>query len=360
MKTHLLLLGAGHAHAVLLNTWAAQGYRPQNCWLLSESPLQMYSGMVPGWLAGDYKEEECLLDVASLCRRLGIGWIEASVSAINADERWVEAAGVRYEFDLLSINLGSRQKATQVAADGVAIKPFPAFVTRVAQWDARCTPGAAPLRLAVVGGGLGGFELVLGLAARYRASGSHLEVCWFTGPQGPLPKLSPGGRRQALSALTDKPVRVRPEYFRAAAPGDAFSGVVWACQGQAPDCLAASGLMLDGAGFIAVDSYFRSLSHAGIVAAGDVCRRMDGTLAPSGVNAVRAGAVLAANLRYLCSGQGHWSAYKPAHWVLQIAALGHRDALALYGPWYWRAPWVWRLKRFIDRRFMRSFRPGFI
>ena len=55
--------------------------------------------MVPGWLAGDYALEDCQLNVAALCQRLGVEWLEASVSAIDAQERWVEAAGVRYEFD---------------------------------------------------------------------------------------------------------------------------------------------------------------------------------------------------------------------------------------------------------------------
>lgn len=357
MKKHLLLLGAGHAHAVLLKTWLAKGYRPRDCWLISESPLQMYSGMVPGWLAGDYSEQACQLDVAALCQRLGVHWLEASVSAIEADERWVEAAGVRYGFDFLSINLGSRHEARAGALDTVAIKPFPGFVAQVAKWDQllAASTGSAPFKLAVVGGGLGGFELVLGLAARFRAAGPGLRLHWFTGPAGPLPKLAAGARRRALEALSGKPVVVEQQYCVADAQESGFRGLVWACQGRAAEAVRSSGLRLDEAGFIAVDEYFQSLSHKGIFAAGDVCRRLDGTLLPSGVNAVRAGAVLAANLKHLCSGEAPWRAYKPSAWVLQIAALGQQQALALYGPFYWQAPWVWRLKRAIDRRFMRSF-----
>ncbi|HMW70656.1 MAG TPA: FAD-dependent oxidoreductase [Cellvibrionaceae bacterium] len=356
MKKHLLLLGAGHAHAVLLRTWAAQGFKPRDCCLISESPLQMYSGMVPGWLAGDYSAQDCQLDVAALCQRLGVEWIAGSVSAIAADARWVEAAGRRFEFDFLSINLGGRQQVQPGGQNSVAIKPFPAFVAQVHQLDTLLTQRARvlPLKLAVVGGGLGGFELVLGLVARYQTAGPQLSISWFTGPQGPLPKLTAGARSRALQALKGKPVALQQQYFAADAQGD-FAGVVWACQGQAADFLRASGLTLDGAGFIAVDEYFQSLSHGGIFAAGDVCRRLDGTLAPSGVNAVRAGSVLAANLKQRCYGAGHVRGYIPTPWVLQIAALGQHTALAIFGPWYWQAPWVWRLKRFIDRRFMQSF-----
>ncbi|MFO1369139.1 MAG: FAD-dependent oxidoreductase [Marinagarivorans sp.] len=356
MKKHLLLLGAGHAHAVLLKTWLAEGFRPQNCCLVSESPLQIYSGMVPGWLAGDYALEDCQLNVAALCQRLGVEWLEASVSAIDAQERWVEAAGVRYEFDFLSINLGCQQASKPLSANAVAIKPFPAFVAQVAQWDAQFA--AAPSNaaaLAVVGGGLGGYELVLGLAARYKDARVQPSLHWFTGPKGPLPKLAAGARRQALQLLSDQPVQVHQQYYAADHLGTECLGQVWACQGRAGDVVSTSRLSLDEGGFIFVDEYFQSLSHPGIFAAGDVCRRLDRKLVPSGVNAVRAGAVLAANLKYLCTGRGSQWAYQPARWVLQIAALGGGQALGLYGPFYWQAAWVWRLKRLIDQRFMRSF-----
>ena len=93
-----------------------------------------------------------------------------------------------------------------------------------------------------------------------------------------------------------------------------------------------------GAGLSLWMSIFKAFSHR-YFAAGDVCRRLDRKLVPSGVNAVRAGAVLAANLKYLCTGRGSQRAYQPARWVLQIAALGGGQALGLYGPFYWQAAW---------------------
>jgi NADH dehydrogenase FAD-containing subunit len=258
----------------------------------------MYSGMVPGWLAGDYTEQACQLDVAALCQQVGVRWLQAQVGFIKADERLVEAAGVRYEFEFLSINLGGRQQPRAIGADAVAIKPFPAFVAQVAKWDEKLLQAAAgaPFELAVVGGGLGGFELVLGLAARYQAAGPGFKLHWFTSPKGALPRFAAGVRKRALRLLAGKPVVVQPEYFTGSAQERGLLGVLWACQGAAGELVGASGLQLDGGGFIAVDEYFQSLSHPGVFAAGDVCRRLDGTLAPSGVNAVRAGAVLAANL----------------------------------------------------------------
>ena len=67
--------------------------------------------------------------------------------------------------------------------------------------------------------------------------------------------------------------------------------------------LGTSGLALDEAGFVLVDAHHRSLFHAQVFAAGDVCARQDVALAHSGVQAVRTGPVLAANLLASLEGQ---------------------------------------------------------
>ncbi|RYZ95560.1 MAG: hypothetical protein EOO68_18315, partial [Moraxellaceae bacterium] len=144
MNKPLLLLGAGHAHAVLLREWIAQGYNAGNCCLISESAEQMYSGMVPGWLSGDYRQEDCVIDVASLCARAGVQWIQARITGLNAKERWVHAGGVRYGFENLSINLGAQPKAS--GSGDIGIKPFQRFVAQVQAWD--LTAGAGPLNIA--------------------------------------------------------------------------------------------------------------------------------------------------------------------------------------------------------------------
>jgi hypothetical protein len=49
-----------------------------------------------------------------------------------------------------------------------------------------------------------------------------------------------------------------------------------------------------------------------------------------------------------------------AHWTPQTRALyligtGDRNALATWGSWTWGGRWVWYLKDWIDRRFVRRF-----
>jgi NADH dehydrogenase FAD-containing subunit len=65
---------------------------------------------------------------------------------------------------------------------------------------------------------------------------------------------------------------------------------------------AASGLAVDDGGFIASTAQQQSPSHPHIFAAGDVAARIDRPLARSGVHAVFAGPVIAANLRAVLAG----------------------------------------------------------
>ena len=72
---------------------------------------------------------------------------------------------------------------------------------------------------------------------------------------------------------------------------------------QAPAWLASSGLALDTKGFVRVNAFQQSTSHAAVFAAGDVASREDAPHARSGVYAVRAGPPLLANLLSVLNGQ---------------------------------------------------------
>ena len=72
---------------------------------------------------------------------------------------------------------------------------------------------------------------------------------------------------------------------------------------QTPAWLASSGLVLDTQGFVRVNAFQQSTSHAAVFAAGDVASREDAPHARSGVYAVRAGPPLLANLLSVLNGQ---------------------------------------------------------
>ena len=56
-KQHVVLVGAGHAHVQVLEAFAES---PPDCrlTLVVDTPIAVYSGMVPGFVAGQYRSEE--------------------------------------------------------------------------------------------------------------------------------------------------------------------------------------------------------------------------------------------------------------------------------------------------------------
>jgi hypothetical protein len=67
----LLLIGAGHAHAQVLQSWIGAPVADTELVVVSPSALAPYSGMVPGWLAGTYRFDEICIDFAALARAYG-------------------------------------------------------------------------------------------------------------------------------------------------------------------------------------------------------------------------------------------------------------------------------------------------
>jgi selenide,water dikinase len=118
--------------------------------------------------------------------------------------------------------------------------------------------------------------------------------------------------------------------------------------------LRDTGLTLDPGGFISVDSHLRAVGHTDVFAAGDVASFMPRALPKSGVYAVRAGPVLADNIRRLLTGS-ELRPFRPQADAMYIVSTG--DAYAVGTKWgiAFAGAGVWRLKDWIDRRFMDRF-----
>jgi selenide,water dikinase len=130
--------------------------------------------------------------------------------------------------------------------------------------------------------------------------------------------------------------------------------VFWTTRAAPATWLADTGLALDNEGFIKVTETLQSVSHPDVFAAGDVAS-IEGHAPPkSGVYAVRSGPPLAGNLRRLLEGRA-LAKYRPQREALYLISTGERDALGTRNGFTFEGPWVWKLKDFIDRRFMEKF-----
>src|SRR5262249_16390577 len=132
--------------------------------------------------------------------------------------------------------------------------------------------------------------------------------------------------------------------------------VVWATGAAPLPFPAGPGLPLDADGFVRVDPTLEVEGSRDLFAVGD-CAGLP--FAPwvrkGGVCAVREGPVLDANLRARLSG-GRLRAYRPQRDFLTLLNLGGGEAIAAKWGIALRGRMAWRLKDWIDRRFVARFR----
>ena len=134
-----------------------------------------------------------------------------------------------------------------------------------------------------------------------------------------------------------------------------FDHLFWVTGVTAPDWVRDSALAMDAKGFIRVAPTLRSISHERVYAAGDVIHFTRRALAKSGVYAVRAGPVLADNLRRALLGR-RLRTFRPQRLSLSLIGTGTGGAIASWGPFAAQGRWVWRWKNRIDRRFMARYK----
>ena len=368
---HLVLLGAGHAHVHVLQGLAQSRPADLNITVIAPYPRQLYSGMVPGFVAGHYELEQCVIPLAGLLARCGARYIEGSAVAIHADAKTVTlASGDVLAWDLLSLNTGPVMDRGKIEAQmpgacehALFVRPIEAFgqlwphVAEMAR--------TRPIHLAVVGAGAAGLELAMAAAYRLRGSGYPQggRVCLITGGPPPAQSYPPGVRRRIIHALRRLKITVLPDACVGVKAGEILlaggaslvcDAPVLAVGADAPRWLAASGLMLDDAGFVGVNRFQQSASHPNVFAAGDVATRLDAPHARSGVYAVRAGPPLLANLQAALRGKPLQS-YSPAARTLNLISCGERYAIASWGRLHVEGRWVWHLKDRIDRGFVARY-----
>lgn len=363
----VVLLGAGHVHLHLLRDLARERMPSAQLVLVSPFAETLYSGMVPGWLAGHYSLAQCSIAVRPLAEAAGVEFAEASAVGLDVRERSVTLSDGRIaDYDVLSIDTGSTidRDAIPGARDhALAVRPMERFV----QWFFGVADMASRqiLDIVVIGGGAAGFELALAIQHRLSRGGEErARVSLVTGGPPPLDGQPPAVLARGARALRSHRVTVFEDQCTRIEGGRVHlgSGARLACDvpvlaigASAPPWLRSSGLQLDERGFVATGATLQSASHPNVFAAGDIATRIDEPRAKSGVHAVRAAPALAHNLRRFVAG-GELQPHQPPKNTLYLLSTGDRRAIASWNGWSAEGRWVWWWKDRIDRGFVDKHR----
>jgi NADH dehydrogenase FAD-containing subunit len=365
-RKRVVLVGAGHAHLYALKR-AAEFARRGDELVVVAPDMFWYSGLATGMLGGLYSPELDQVDVAALARAGGGRFVRDRLAGLDPASRTVRLErGPALAYDVLSLTLGSVPPAipgAERASGCYEVKPIRRLWELRAELERRFRSGAHdPVRVVVAGGGVTACELaanVLALAAR--CSG-RVELRLLAGgrmlkglPKRAARKVLDGLRRKGARLQTGGRVGRVEDGHAVLADGSAvpFDLFVNATGLGPPPLVRELGLPADDKGGLAVDEHLRSTGDAAVFGAGD-CAAFEGRELPRiGVYAIRQAPVLFHNLLTALDG-GEPRRFRPQRRYLWIMNLGGGTGLAARSGLWWHGRAAFRLKDWIDRRFLRE------
>lgn len=338
-----------------------------------DTPVAIYSGMAPGFVAGQYRRSELEIDVVPLARLAGAEIVLTAATGVDPEAQRILLDGrPPLAYDVASFDIGSTVAGLDlpgIRRHAIATRPIARLVREVDRLERAflAHDGPRPFSVCVAGGGAGGVELAFTVRERLLAAdpARPLRVTLLHA----LPELLPGFpaslARRARRHMATRGIEVRTDALvTAVEPGQVrlkgagtlrADALVWAVGAASRRLFHDSGLPLDERGFVLTCPTLQTVGDDRIFAVGDCATLRDWPRTPkAGVYAVRQGPFLEDNLRRIVAG-ARLRSYRPQRDFLTLLNLG--DGTALGAKWgaSFEGRSVMRLKDRIDRRFMEKF-----
>src|SRR5262245_8565104 len=173
VDTDIVLVGGGHAHVHVLTTFAMRPEPGVRLTLITRDLETPYSGMLPGVVAGLYTAEEAHIDLVRLAAATGARLIHAQATGLDREHKriaLVDRPPIAY--DLVSVDVGITPALASIEGaveHGIAVKPIGLFLNKFNGLIEACRRPDGPRRIALIGGGAGGVELLLSVRSRLLA-----------------------------------------------------------------------------------------------------------------------------------------------------------------------------------------------
>ena len=358
----LVLVGAGHAHVLILKAWGMNPLPGVRLSVINPGPMVPYTGRLPGYVGGHYQRNDLEIDLVRLCRHAGARLILDKAVGIDRALRNVILEGrgpVAYDVASIDVGITAKMDLLGFAKHGVGAKPFEIYAKRWHNFRDAVLKGQVSPYVAVIGGGVAGCELAMAMAFSLRTEGMTPRVTVIEAGQQ-ISGVSNAARRRILVAMESLGIVIKTS-----------AKVVEVCvnqvllDGQKP---VAANLCIGAAGGLAhswiaqtdlpqLDGFIETGSDLGVVgdralyAVGD-CAVMENALRPkAGVFAVRAAPTLYHNVRASLSG-GKRKTWAPQKNYLKLISLGGKTAIAEKFGFTLVGPFMWRWKDWIDQAFM--------
>ncbi|MCX7564731.1 selenide, water dikinase SelD [Sulfitobacter sp. F26169L] len=360
----LVLVGGGHAHALVLRKWGMNPLPGARLTLINPGPTAPYTGMLPGHIAGHYSRDTLEIDLMRLARFAGARLILDSATAIDRGAKMIHLAGrdpVAYDIASIDLGITARMDIDGFDAHAVGAKPLDIYAAKWRGFLEDVRQGRSAPTVAVIGGGVAGCELAMAMAHALHSADATPDITVIeAGPD--ISGVGSSARAKLRRAMHDLGITIRTDaqithilddkVVLSQQPDVAATLCVGAAGAFPHSWIAQTDLPLHD-GFIVIDPDLRVKGDPNLFAVGD-CAHMPFAPRPkAGVFAVRAAPVLYHNLRAVLS-DATLKPFRPQKSYLKLISLGRKSAMAEKYGGAIAAPLLWRWKDRIDRAFMNK------
>ena len=365
MLRNIVFVGGGHAHlTALLHLKDLQDNNAQVT-LISPSRYHYYSGMGPGMLSGWYRPREVRFHVKKMVEDRGALFIEDAVKKVDPEKRTLLlVSGKTVPYDIVSFNTGSKIPfpGLEHAQDNIfTVKPIVNLLSAREYILSRIAD--KQLHISVIGGGPAGVELAGNVWKIADDAGEKIKVTLLAGTRL-LKHLPDKVRSLCYRSLTERSIAiVEGRHVQQAADGALaldddsvipYDMALLATGVTPPALFKRSGLPVGEDGGLLVNSFLQSVRYPEIFGGGDCISLEHYRLPRVGVQAVRQNPILYHNLLAALRG-GELLEFVPQQTYLLIFNMGNGRGIFLRGNIVWEGRLAFKLKDYIDRRFMRKF-----
>ena len=365
MPKHLVFVGGGHAHLTALMNLRDTVRAGHRVTLIGPSPYHYYSGMGPGLLSGIYRPAEARFHVKKMAQDRGATFIEDRVALVDPDRRTlVLGSGAEVRYDAVSFNTGSEVPLDLLHSSGDTIFPVkPIENLLAARRKIQEADVGKRVRAVVVGGGTAAVELAANLGHLARETGRIGEITLVSRSNvlGDFPEKARAQARGALAGWGVESIEgvaaesIADGVVRLESGANLEGDMVFVAIGIRPSPLfRKSGLPTGEDGGLLVNDRLQCVDHPELFGGGDCISLAGSPLARVGVYAVRQNRPLHRNLLAFLEGRS-LQRFDPGGDYLLILNLGGRRGLFRRKGIVWSGRLAFRLKDYLDRRFMRKF-----
>ena len=365
-KARVVFVGAGHAHLYSLKNAGLLIRQRAEVIVIGPDQYHYYSGMGPGMLSGIYKPDDVRVDVQRLAFSSAARFIKGHVTGIDPRRKSLHLDnGEKLSYDIASFNVGSSVRVDLVKGaetEAYPIKPIKNLVVLKKTILSQIISSIP--RILIIGTGPAGVEIAGNIERLVSQNGGKAEIILAGAEESLLTRFPEKAGLFARDSLLKRGVTILSRCLvsslgngTARTPDGreiAYDIAVLATGIRPTQVFDGSGIDTAQNGSLMVNNYLQSTSHPDIFGGGDCVTFRNMRLDMVGVYAVRQAPLLLHNIQARLKG-GPLKEFVPQKRYLLIFNLGDGKGIFVRSPLVLKGKWAFRLKDFIDKRFISRF-----